>query len=79
MSESPIRGATGCHREMTSLRRASIAHMARPRRTTLLWRLAREAYGDEYPDEIQAWGMTTWWTLGQFIAGITGRSRSAAR
>lgn len=36
----------------------------------LLWRLSREAYGDDYPDEIQPWGMTTWWTLGQFVAGL---------
>jgi ubiquinone/menaquinone biosynthesis C-methylase UbiE len=39
-------------------------------RSTLLWRLAAEAYGPEYPAEIEPWGMTTWWVLGQCIAGL---------
>jgi ubiquinone/menaquinone biosynthesis C-methylase UbiE len=36
----------------------------------IMWRLSRLAYGDEYPDEIQPWGMTTWWTLGRLVSGL---------
>jgi SAM-dependent methyltransferase len=36
----------------------------------LLWRLAAEAYGREYPAEIEAWGMTTWWTLGRYVSEL---------
>ena len=36
----------------------------------LMWRLSREAYGVDYPEQVQPWGMTTWWTLGRFIAGL---------
>lgn len=36
----------------------------------LMWTLSREAYGDDYPVEIQPWGMTTWWTLGRYIAAL---------
>ncbi len=36
----------------------------------LMWSMSREAYGENYPAEIQPWGMTTWWTLGQFVAGL---------
>lgn len=36
----------------------------------LLWRLSSEAYGADCPTELQAWGMTTWWTLGQFVSGL---------
>ena len=69
MTDSPIRGATApaarrSHRETFDRAHGTTAKNA------LLWRLAREAYGDEYPEEIQAWGMTTWWTLGQFISGL---------
>jgi ubiquinone/menaquinone biosynthesis C-methylase UbiE len=35
-----------------------------------MWRLAREAYGDDYPGELQPWGVTTWWTLGRFVSGL---------
>jgi hypothetical protein len=35
-----------------------------------MWRLAREAYGADYPGELQPWGVTTWWTLGRFISGL---------
>ncbi|HEY5362109.1 MAG TPA: hypothetical protein VIJ82_31235, partial [Streptosporangiaceae bacterium] len=37
-------------------------------KSELMWRMAREAYGADYPEELQAWGMTTWWTLGRFIS-----------
>jgi ubiquinone/menaquinone biosynthesis C-methylase UbiE len=36
----------------------------------LPWRLAAEAYGRDYPAEIEAWGMTTWWTLGRFVSEL---------
>jgi ubiquinone/menaquinone biosynthesis C-methylase UbiE len=36
----------------------------------LLWRLAAEAYGRDYPAEIEAWGMTTWWTLGRYVSEL---------
>jgi ubiquinone/menaquinone biosynthesis C-methylase UbiE len=35
-----------------------------------MWAMSREAYGDDYPDEVQPWGMTTWFTLGRYIAGL---------
>ncbi len=36
----------------------------------LMWRLAREAYGADYPGELQPYGVTTWWTLGRFVSGL---------
>jgi ubiquinone/menaquinone biosynthesis C-methylase UbiE len=36
----------------------------------LLWQLSNRAYGADYPAELQAWGMTTWWTLGRFVSGL---------
>jgi ubiquinone/menaquinone biosynthesis C-methylase UbiE len=36
----------------------------------LLWQLAAEAYGEEYPAEVQPWGMTTWWTLGRCVSSL---------
>jgi SAM-dependent methyltransferase len=39
-------------------------------KSELMWRLAREAYGADYPGELEPWGMTTWWTLGRFISGL---------
>src|SRR5437660_8142298 len=36
----------------------------------LLWRLSNRAYGADCPTELQAWGMTTWWTLGRFVSGL---------
>jgi len=36
----------------------------------LLWRLAAEAYGRDYPAELEAWGMTTWWTLGRYVSEL---------
>jgi ubiquinone/menaquinone biosynthesis C-methylase UbiE len=35
-----------------------------------MWRMDGEAYGDDYPGEVQPWGMTTWWTLGRFVSGL---------
>jgi ubiquinone/menaquinone biosynthesis C-methylase UbiE len=36
----------------------------------LMWRLAREAYGADYPGELQPCGVTTWWTLGRLVSGL---------
>jgi len=36
----------------------------------LPWRLAKEAYGRDYPEEIEAWGMSTWWTLGRYVSEL---------
>jgi SAM-dependent methyltransferase len=36
----------------------------------LLWRLAAEAYGEDFPSEVQPWGFTTWWVLGRAICGV---------
>lgn len=36
----------------------------------LLRRLARQAYGADYPEEVQPWGMTTWWGLGRFVSSL---------
>ena len=36
----------------------------------LMWQMSRQAYGADYPDQVQPWGMTTWWTLGRFVAGL---------
>jgi ubiquinone/menaquinone biosynthesis C-methylase UbiE len=39
-------------------------------RSDLLWRLAAQAYGEDYPAEVQPWGMTTWWTLGRCVSAL---------
>src|SRR6266700_4167208 len=39
-------------------------------RSALIWRLAAQAYGEDYPAEVQPWGMTTWWVLGRCVAGL---------
>jgi ubiquinone/menaquinone biosynthesis C-methylase UbiE len=36
----------------------------------LLWRVSSGAFGVDCPTELQAWGGTTWWTLGRFVAGL---------
>jgi ubiquinone/menaquinone biosynthesis C-methylase UbiE len=69
MSDSPIRGAVVPLRDGITPEDFDRAH-GTTAKNELLWRLSREAYGDDYPAEIQPWGMTTWWTLGQFIAGL---------
>ncbi|HEY5200942.1 MAG TPA: class I SAM-dependent methyltransferase [Acidothermaceae bacterium] len=69
MSDIPIRGASAPVPPDLTAETFDRAH-GTTAKNALLWRLAREAYGDEYPEEIQAWGMTTWWTLGQFVSGL---------
>jgi ubiquinone/menaquinone biosynthesis C-methylase UbiE len=39
-------------------------------KSELLWELAGRAYGDDSPTELQAWGGTTWWTLGRLVTGL---------
>src|SRR2546428_13275150 len=36
----------------------------------LVWRLAAQAYGEDYPSEVQPWGMTTFWVLGRCVSGL---------
>lgn len=36
----------------------------------LIWRLAAEACGEDYPAELQPWGLTTWWTLGRCVSAL---------
>ena len=69
MSESPIRGAVVAARDDLTPETFDHAH-GTTAKADLMWRMSHEAYGDDYPHEIEAWGMTTWWTLGQFIAGL---------
>ncbi len=38
--------------------------------STLFQSLAAQAYGLDYPAEVQPYGMTTWWTLGRCISGL---------
>lgn len=39
-------------------------------RETIGTRLAAEAYGADYPAEVQAFGMTTWWVLGRYVSEL---------
>lgn len=39
-------------------------------RSDLIWRLSAQAYGDDYPAEVQPWGGTTWWVLGRCVSGL---------
>jgi ubiquinone/menaquinone biosynthesis C-methylase UbiE len=39
-------------------------------RSELIWRLAAQAYGPDYPAEVQPWGLTTWWVLGRCISAL---------
>jgi ubiquinone/menaquinone biosynthesis C-methylase UbiE len=39
-------------------------------RSELIIRLAAEAFGADYPEEVQPLGMTTWWTLGRCVSAL---------
>lgn len=39
-------------------------------RSELIWRLAAEAYGEDYPAEVRPWGLTTWWVLGRCVSAL---------
>jgi len=36
----------------------------------LVRRLAAQAYGEDYPAEVEPWGMTTWWVLGRCVSAL---------
>ena len=38
--------------------------------STLLPRLGAQAFGMDWPAEVDPFGGTTWWTLGRFVAGL---------
>jgi ubiquinone/menaquinone biosynthesis C-methylase UbiE len=69
MSDSPIRGAVVPPRDDLTPESFDRAH-GMDAKSELLWQLSREAYGADYPNEVEPWGMTTWWTLGQYVAGL---------
>jgi hypothetical protein len=37
-------------------------------KSELLWRVSSRAYCGDSPTELQAWGGTTWWTLGRLVS-----------
>jgi ubiquinone/menaquinone biosynthesis C-methylase UbiE len=39
-------------------------------RSELIWRLSAQAFGEDYPAELQAWGATTWWVLGRCVSAL---------
>jgi ubiquinone/menaquinone biosynthesis C-methylase UbiE len=39
-------------------------------KSELMWQVSSAAYGADCPVELQAFGMTTWWTLGKFVGGL---------
>jgi ubiquinone/menaquinone biosynthesis C-methylase UbiE len=39
-------------------------------RSEVIWRLAAEAYGEDYPAEVRPWGLTTWWVLGRCVSAL---------
>jgi hypothetical protein len=39
-------------------------------KSELFWQVSKRTYGADCPTEVQAWGMTTWWTLGRFVSGL---------
>lgn len=69
MTDSQVRGAVVPPRAEITPETFDRAH-GTTAKSELMWRMAREAYGADYPEELQAWGMTTWWTLGRFISGL---------
>ena len=69
MTDGQLRGAVVPARPGVTPEEFDRAH-GTTAKSELIWRLAREAYGADYPDEVQSWGMTTWWTLGRFVSGL---------
>jgi ubiquinone/menaquinone biosynthesis C-methylase UbiE len=39
-------------------------------RSEVIWRLAADAYGEDYPTEVRPWGLTTWWVLGRCVSAL---------
>jgi ubiquinone/menaquinone biosynthesis C-methylase UbiE len=69
VADTPIPGAVVPPRPEVTVETFDRAH-GTTAKNELLWQLAGEAYGPDYPAELQAWGMTTWWTLGRFVSGL---------
>ncbi len=70
MEESPLQGAhRGPLPRPVSPSTFDRAH-GFTARSELIWRLAAQAYGADYPEEVQALGMTTWWTLGRCVSAL---------
>lgn len=68
VSASTIRGAIVPARPEANAETFDRAHERTA--SELMWRLSHEAYGEDYPAEVRPWGMTTWWTLGQYVAAL---------
>ena len=68
MTHSHVRGAVVPQRDGVTPESFDRAHGITA--SELMWRLSREAYGPDYPDDVQPFGMTIWWTLGRFISGL---------
>lgn len=69
MTDGPLRGAVVPVRPEITPQTFDRAH-GTTANSELMWRLAREAYGADYPGELQPYGVTTWWTLGRFVSGL---------
>jgi SAM-dependent methyltransferase len=69
MTNGPLRGAVVPARPGITPEAFDRAH-GTTAKSELMWRMARQAYGADYPGELQPWGMTTWWTLGRFVSGL---------
>lgn len=68
MNDKALRGATMPGRPDITAETFDRAHGSSE--LALMWRLSEQAYGADYPEQIQPLGMTTWWTLGRFVAGL---------
>lgn len=68
MASTPVKGATIPPRPDITPQTFDRAHGATA--NELMWRMSRRAYGRDYPEQVQPWGMTTWWTLGRMVAGL---------
>jgi ubiquinone/menaquinone biosynthesis C-methylase UbiE len=69
MSESGIPGAVVPEDADLSAESFDRAH-GTAAKSEILWRLERGVRGPDYPEELQCWGMTTWWTLGRYVSGL---------
>jgi ubiquinone/menaquinone biosynthesis C-methylase UbiE len=45
-------------------------------RSPLLWQLWAQAFGDEYPSEVEAFSSCSWWLLGNFVSTLRLRPDS---
>ena len=63
-------------RRFRSRRRPSTRSTALSGRSELIWRLAAEAYGEDYPAEVQPWGLDDLVDPGALRIGAAGRARA---